>query len=126
VLTGAVDDETFGAHDDKMVAARDTPERPPILRRWNETFARLLSTRTSRTSIGGHWDRGSAERRMSRIAPIPTEGASRSAAIEWERLDGHTLGRIGLAATDGSWVRQMPNGPHDDDRPRWSPDTAGR
>ena len=41
---------------------------------------------------------------------------------QWERLDGHTLGRIGLAATDGSWVRQITNGPHDDDQPRWSPD----
>ena len=41
---------------------------------------------------------------------------------QWERLEGHTLGRIGLAATDGSWVRQITNGPHDDDQPRWSPD----
>ena len=41
---------------------------------------------------------------------------------QWERLDGHPVGRIGLAATDGSWVRQLTNGPHDDDQPRWSPD----
>jgi dipeptidyl aminopeptidase/acylaminoacyl peptidase len=41
---------------------------------------------------------------------------------QWERLEGHTLGRIGLAATDGSWVRQITNGPRDDDQPRWSPD----
>ena len=41
---------------------------------------------------------------------------------QWERLDGHPVGRIGLAAIDGSWVRQITNGPHDDDQPRWSPD----
>ena len=41
---------------------------------------------------------------------------------QWERLDGHTVGRIGLAATDGSWARQITNGPRDDDQPRWSPD----
>jgi dipeptidyl aminopeptidase/acylaminoacyl peptidase len=41
---------------------------------------------------------------------------------QWGRLEGHPVGRIGLAATDGSWVRQITNGPHDDDQPRWSPD----
>jgi dipeptidyl aminopeptidase/acylaminoacyl peptidase len=41
---------------------------------------------------------------------------------QWERLEGHTVGRISLAAIDGSWVRQVTNGPHDDDQPRWSPD----
>ena len=41
---------------------------------------------------------------------------------QWERLEGHPVGRIGLAATDGSWVRQITGGPHDDDQPRWSPD----
>ena len=41
---------------------------------------------------------------------------------QWERLEGHAVGRIGLAASDGSWVRQLTNGPRDDDQPRWSPD----
>jgi dipeptidyl aminopeptidase/acylaminoacyl peptidase len=41
---------------------------------------------------------------------------------QWERLDGHPVGRIGLAATDGSSVRTITGGPHDDDQPRWSPD----
>jgi dipeptidyl aminopeptidase/acylaminoacyl peptidase len=41
---------------------------------------------------------------------------------QWERLDGHPVGRIGLAATDGSSVRQISGGPRDDDQPRWSPD----
>lgn len=27
-----------------------------------------------------------------------------------------------MAASDGSWVRQVTNGPRDDDQPRWSPD----
>jgi dipeptidyl aminopeptidase/acylaminoacyl peptidase len=40
----------------------------------------------------------------------------------WERLDGHPVGRIGLAATDGSSVREITSGPNDDDQPRWSPD----
>ena len=41
---------------------------------------------------------------------------------QWERLDGHSVGRIGLAAADGSSVRTITGGPHDDDQARWSPD----
>ena len=46
-------------------------------------------------------------------------------AFRGERLDaleGHPLGRICLAASDGSGVRQITFGPNDDDQPRWSPD----
>ena len=39
-----------------------------------------------------------------------------------ERLEGHPVGRIGLAGVDGSSSRRITNGPNDDDQPRWSPD----
>jgi dipeptidyl aminopeptidase/acylaminoacyl peptidase len=39
-----------------------------------------------------------------------------------ERLEGHSKGRICLAAPDGSGSRQITYGPNDDDQPRWSPD----
>jgi dipeptidyl aminopeptidase/acylaminoacyl peptidase len=37
-------------------------------------------------------------------------------------LEGHPDGRICLVGVDGSGFRQITNGPHDDDQPRWSPD----
>jgi dipeptidyl aminopeptidase/acylaminoacyl peptidase len=46
-------------------------------------------------------------------------------AFRGERLDalqGHPDGRICLVGVDGSDFRQITNGPHDDDQPRWSPD----
>lgn len=39
-----------------------------------------------------------------------------------DTLEGHTEGRICLVGVDGSGFRQITNGPHDDDQPRWSPD----
>ncbi len=54
--------------------------------------------------------------------PPPTGPCIAFRGDQWERLEGHTVGRIGLAASDGSWVRQVTNGPRDDDQPRWSPD----
>ena len=49
----------------------------------------------------------------------------RSIAFRGERrdaLEGHPDGRICLVGSDGSGFRQITNGPHDDDQPRWSPD----
>jgi len=39
-----------------------------------------------------------------------------------ERLEGHPVGRIGLAAVDGTSHRRITDGPNDDDQPRWSSD----
>jgi dipeptidyl aminopeptidase/acylaminoacyl peptidase len=39
-----------------------------------------------------------------------------------ERLEGHPVGRLGLAAIDGTSGRRITDGPNDDDQPRWSPD----
>lgn len=39
-----------------------------------------------------------------------------------DRLEGHALGRICLAAADGTGTRQITDGPNDDAEPRWSPD----
>ncbi|MET0801140.1 MAG: S9 family peptidase [Actinomycetota bacterium] len=39
-----------------------------------------------------------------------------------DRLEGHPAGRICLVRTDGSGLRQITDGPHDDSEPRWSPD----
>ena len=39
-----------------------------------------------------------------------------------DALEGHPEGRICLVGVDGSELRQVTNGPHDDDQPRWSPD----
>ena len=39
-----------------------------------------------------------------------------------DALEGHPEGRICLVGVDGSDLRQVTNGPHDDDQPRWSPD----
>ena len=47
---------------------------------------------------------------------IAFRGARRDA------LEGHPEGRICLVGVDGSELRQLTNGPHDDDQPRWSPD----
>ena len=38
------------------------------------------------------------------------------------RAGGNAEGRICLVGADGSGFRQITNGPHDDDQPRWSPD----
>ena len=39
-------------------------------------------------------------------------------------LEGQPSGRICLAATDGSGMRQLTHGPNEDSGPRWSPDGA--
>lgn len=39
-----------------------------------------------------------------------------------ERFEGHPVGRVGLAAVDGTSHRRITDGPNDDDQPRWSPD----
>lgn len=38
-----------------------------------------------------------------------------------DRLEGHAEGRICLVGADGSGLRQITDGPHDDSEPRWSP-----
>ncbi len=56
--------------------------------------------------------------------PQPSPDGDRI-AFRGERLDalqGHPDGRICLVGVDGSGFRQITNGPHDDDQPRWSPD----
>jgi dipeptidyl aminopeptidase/acylaminoacyl peptidase len=58
----------------------------------------------------------------SDLQPSPDR---RGIAFRGERrdaLEGHPEGRICLVAVDGSKLRQVTNGPHDDDQPRWSPD----
>ena len=65
---------------------------------------------------------GSAERRTSRIRGPPRRACIAFRGTSRERLEGHPRGRICLAATTGPGLRQITNGPHDDDQPRWSPD----
>jgi len=58
--------------------------------------------------------------------PEPSPDGSQVAFVGYTLadLDGHPLGRICLAAADGSGWRRITNGPNDDTEPRWSPDGA--
>lgn len=53
-------------------------------------------------------------------SPDGTEIAFRGERLD--RLEGHGVGRICLAAADGSTLRTITDGPNDDSEPRWSPD----
>ena len=56
--------------------------------------------------------------------PEPSPDGERIAFVGYTLadLEGHPLGRICLAGSDGSAWRRITNGPNDDTEPRWSPD----
>src|SRR4029078_12053133 len=97
VLTGAVDDETFGAHDDKCRGGGGHPRTPaypltmerdlrdtPLYKDVEDFYRRSLGPGLGRTSD------------VSNPRPSPDGRCIAFRGDQWERLEGHTLGRIGL------------------------------
>lgn len=85
---------------------RETPiykEVEAFVRRVLEPgFGRIFGPSDPRPSPDGRWIAFRGERR--------------------DALEGHSDGRICLVGVDGTGFRQITNGPHDDDQPRWSSD----
>ncbi len=114
--------------DPSVVGARDTLGNaiPPILRRMERDLRDTPLYKDVedfyRRALGPGFGRTSD---VSDPRPSPDGTCIAFRGDQWERLEGHPVGRIGLAAIDGSWVRQITNGPRDDDQPAGLP-TAGR
>ena len=90
---------------------------------WSEISVRRRCTARSSRSTVAPSNRGSARSpTRATCSPRPTARWIAFRGARRDALEGHPEGRICLVGVDGSELRQLTNGPHDDDQPRWSPD----